>query len=198
MASTILINTCFGGSDATPGTDDSDVTSGTLWFQFADNNSSPGDDDRIAVPPSGTNYSFWKHTYFRMSARPGAEVVNNLKFYSDGANGFGTGVGLVVSDQLPAHTAAADTEYEVDNHTEGLTSDDMDAGSNNHSICTTVSDVFGLTAGAALAVTIGEASTQMDAVAEVSAFVLLQMTVASTASAGALAAETLTYRYDEA
>ena len=197
MASTILINTCFGGSDTSPGTDDSDVTSGTLWFQFADNNSSPGNDDRIAIPAAGTNYSFWKHTYFRMTVRPGSEVVNNLKFYSDGTSGFGTGVGLVVSDQLPAHTAAADTNYEVDDHTEGATSDDMDAGSNNHSICTTTSDVFGLTSAAPMSVTIGEASSQMDAVAEVSAFVLLQMTVASTASAGALTAETLTYRYDE-
>ncbi len=198
MASTILINTCFGGSDTSPGTDDSDVTSGTLWFQFADNNSSPGDDDRIAIPGAGTNYSFWKHTYFRMSARPGAEVVNNLKFYSDGANGFGTGVDLFASDQLPAHTAAADTEYEVDNHSASATSDWMDDGSNNHSICTTATSVFSLTSGSPLAVTIGEASSQMDAVAEVSAYVLLQMTVASTASSGALTAETLTYRYDEA
>ena len=196
MASTILINTCFGGTDATPGTDDSDVTSGTLRFKFSDDNTADTNNP-IAIPAAGTNYSFWKHTYFRMTVRPGSEVVNNLKFYSDGTSGFGTGVGLVVSDQLPAHTAAADTEYEVDDHTQGLTSDDMDAGSNNHSICTTVSDVFGLTSGSPLSVTIGEASSQMDAVAEVSAFVLLQMTVASTASSGTLTAETLTYRYDE-
>ena len=197
MASTILINTCFAGTDTSPGTDDSDVTSGTLRFKFSDDNTADANNP-LAIPSSGTDYSFWKHTYFRMSARPGAEVVNNLKFYSDGANGFGTGVDLFASDQLAAHTAAADTEYEVDNHTQGLTSDDMDAGSNNHSICTTLTTVFSLTSGSPLAVTIGEASSQMDAVAEVSNFVLLQMTVASTASSGTLTAETLTYRYDEA
>lgn len=196
MASTILINTCFAGTDTSPGTDDSDITSGTLRFKFSDDNTADSNNP-LAIPGSGTDYSFWKHTYFRMSVRPGSEVVNNLKFFSDGANGFGTGVGLVVSDQLPAHTAAADTEYEVDNHTQGTTGDNMDDGTNNHSICTTTSDVFGKTSGSPLTVTIGEASSQMDAVAEVSAYVLLQMTVASTASAGTLTAETLTYRYDE-
>lgn len=196
MASTIQINTCFGGTDTAPGTDNSDVTSGTLRYKFADDNTADAVNP-LAIPGAGTNYSFWKHTYLRMTVRPAAEVVNNLKFYTDGANGYGTGVDLMVSDQLGTHTAAANTNYQVDDHTTGSSSEDMDAGTNNHTICTTLQTVFGFTSAAPMAITISEAGAVINLVGEVSDFVITQMTVASTASPGTLPAETMTYRYDE-
>lgn len=196
MASTILINTCFGGSDGTPGTDDSDVTSGMLRFKTNDNNTDDNNDP-IPIPAAGTNYSFWKHVYLRMTVRPGSEIVNNVKFYTDGGT-FGTGIGMNVSDTFPTHNSGSNAGYEVDDNTSGSTGTDMDTGTPNHSGVTGETSAFTYTSGSPLSVTISEASSQMDAVSEATNFVILQMTVASTASSGESGDETLTFRYDEA
>lgn len=196
MASTILINTCFGGSDTSPGTDNSDITSGTLRFKCADDNTNDNNNP-IPIPAAGTNYSFWKHVYLRCTVRPGSEIVNNVKFYTDGSNGYGTGVGLKVSDTFPTHTNASNAGYEVDDNSTGSTGTEMDAGTPNHSGVTGTTDAFTFSSASPLSVTIGEGSSQIDAVSEVTNFVILQMTVASTAASGELSAETLTFRYDE-
>lgn len=196
MALTMLVNTCWGGSDGSPGTDDQDITSANLRFKWIDNNTQDAN-NKIQIPGAGTVYSKWKHVYLRCSARPGSEMANNVKFYSDGSNPW-TGVDIYAGDTLATHTSASNAGYEVDDTSTDATGTDMDTGTPNHTGVTGQTSVFSLTSGSPLDVTIGEASSQIDAVNEVTNFVILQMQVTSSASpASPLAGETLTFSYDE-
>lgn len=144
-----------------------DKTSGTIRLKTADdatvNSSNP-----INVPPSGTNYSYEKWLRLKCTVAPSVQITN-AKFYTDGANGFGTGIGLyakaVTSFSTPA-LGSSTTGY---------------------------SDAFGYTSGAALALNAGTVT----ATGEFGDHTVLLMTVASTATQGQLTTETLTWSYDE-
>jgi len=122
---------------------------------------------------------------------PDGNTIDNLRFYSDGANSFGTGVDLKIGLQFPTKTNASNAGYEVADAATELTA--------GHSGITTVASVFDYAVGTPLTVTIGEDGSIIDAIGETSNYMLLQMTVADTASPGELPVdETLTIKYDEA
>lgn len=77
---------------------------GTVRFKNADD-ATVDLNDPMVIPPSGTDYSWEKWLRFNFNTAPSSQITN-LAFYTDGANGLGTGVGLyakaVASYSTPA------------------------------------------------------------------------------------------------
>jgi hypothetical protein len=144
-----------------------DKTSGTIRFKNADdatvNTANP-----MVVPPSGTDFSFEK--WLRLKVTGGTYTdISNIRAYMDGANGFGTGIGLYAKAVTAYATPAEATA------TTGYT------------------DAFSYTSGSPLDLG-GDGST---GTGEKGDHLVMMMTVASTASGGMLTAETLTVAWDE-
>lgn len=164
MAATVQIISHHGAAGAT----ETQVDGGTMRYKVADNDTADANDP-IPVPPSGTNYSYIKQCRFKTTVAP-SNTVNNLKFYTDGANGFGTGVSLNVK---------TDSSY-TNPATQGTTA------------LTGTADAFSYTSGSPLSVTGSTTTTE-----SFGDYIVSQMAVASTASPGTTPNETLTFQYDE-
>jgi len=195
MVATVSIYFDFGGGDGAPGTEQDVDALGppNLRFKLADNATIDAL-NKLVVPAAGTNYSFWKQIYLYCDD-PDGHVLNNLKFYADGANSFGAGVDLQVGLEFPTKTNALNTGYEVATGA-GDSGDEIVA---DHGGIANKASVFDYTSGAPLAgPSITEAGNVIDAVGETSDYLVLQMDVADTASPGELPVdETLTLQYDE-
>lgn len=235
MAATVEIRSYHG---ATPDSG-TNVASGSIRFKAADNDTVDANNP-LAIPSVTTIYSYLKQFRVYATTSP-SNTINNLKFYSDGANGFGTGVGLGAKTvTMITGTASAGSTTTLT--TSGLTTNawsgyvlEITAGSqsgnsrrissNTTTVITVASafggaldntsvyrvwyvdpvnnaqtqvtgttDAFTYTSGSALAIT-GSISNP-----DTGAFgngTYLQMSVASTASQGTTASETLTWSYDE-
>lgn len=182
MATNVIINEYNGTAPGTP----TDKTSGTIRFKNADD-AAVDLNDPLVVPSSGQEYSFEK--WLRLEIAGGAFTqISNLRAYSDGANGFGTGVKLwyavtgaymqpVVPDEGadPPQSAAAGSPVE------------------------NMADFFGSSQGSPIdldAINTGP-FTDGSPSEPIGDFLILVMEVEPTASNGVLAAETLTFAYDE-
>jgi len=165
-----------------------------LRFKLADNATIDAN-NKLVIPAAGTNYSLWKQIYLYCD-NADSHTLDNLKFYSDGTNSFGTGVDLQVGLQFPTKNSGASTGYELPTLT-GDSGDEMVAG---HTVITSKASVFDYTSAAPLTgPTISEAGNVINAAGETSNYLVLQMDVASTAGPGELPVdETLTIQYDEA
>lgn len=180
-----------GGTDANPATS-VDITAlgpPTLKFKNADN-STIDTNDKLTIPAGATIYSYWKSIFLKCTANESSHVINNVKIYSDGSNTLGTGVDLSVGLQFPVHNSGATTGYEVANNANEMVAE--------HGGITTKASIFDYASGTGLTVTISETSNQIDAANETTNYVILQMSVANTASPGTTPTETLTFSYDEA
>lgn len=164
MAATVELRSLHGATGATF----ADVAGGSVRFKQADNDTVDANNP-IPVPGSGHNYSYIKQLRLYAATAP-SNLINNLKFYTDGANGFGTGVSLY------AKTSASYT----------------DPTSQTTTALGGTADAFTYTSGSALAV-----SGSSSAVGYVGDYVQLQMGVQSTAAQGTTPSETLTMSYDE-
>lgn len=176
MAATVKIRRWTG---ATP--TKTDITSINTRLNAEDAHSTGGTGNSILIPAAGTNYSYWASFALQITAITGG-TVNNIKWFTDGANGLGTGVGLVVN------TATAYTEA---TGTPGETGDILNT-TNYPDLAGAASNAFAYTSASPLAVT-GSATGTGD----VGDLVVAQVTVASTASQGATPQETITWRYDD-
>jgi len=163
-----------------------DITSINTRLNAEDTHTTAGTSNPILVPAAGTNYSYWANTrlYFNGS---GTGTINNIKWYSDGGNTLGTGVGLVaatagVYGEASGTPGTSGTELSVANYGNGTT--DLNEEPVN---------AFTLTAGSPKSVT-GSVTNPNNS--ELSHFVVLQITVGSTAAAGATTQETMTWQYD--
>lgn len=176
MAATIKINRLTGvGPTAT------DITSINTRANAEDAHTTAGTSNSILVPAAGTNYSYWVVTQLECTAIT-AGTVDNIKWYTDGSNNFGTGVGCNVN------TASG---YVQATGTAGTTGTELTTG-NYATLAGAPTDAFAYTSGSPLSVS-GTTSTT-------GAFgdrVVYQITVGSTASSGATAQETFTWRYDD-
>lgn len=171
MAATIQIHEMT--ADADTGVD---KTSSTVRFKAVASTTSTAVDtsDPIVVPGAGSNYSFVKKLRPYMEAPPGTNI-SNLRWYTDGSNGFGTGI-----------TATAKNI--------GTT-----FGTHYDTLMSGGADLFGYTSGSPLD---GDGTdtgpfVPADDNTYIGDIIELQLAVASTASNGALSAETLTLAYDE-
>jgi len=147
-----------------------DKTSSTVRFKLADN-TTVDTNDPITIPSTGFTRSYSKQLRLYCATAPDTQI-DNLKAYSDGSSGFGTGV--VTNGSNVGGTFSANATSPITNGTDLFqhTSEapfDLDAV---HTDAVTATGFFG-------------------------DILKLQVVVASTASSGTKPAETLTFSYDE-
>jgi len=167
MAATIEIHE-MSGADA-----GSDKTSGTIRFKDADD-ATVDTNNPLVIPAEGSIYSYTKKLRAYLEDAPTTQV-SNLRWYTDGTISFGTGVAVSVKNIGTTFGSQYKTA--------------MESGA----------DLFGKTSAAPLD---GDGTdtgpfTDSDVDTYIGDIIELQMSVASTASHGALSAETLTFAYDE-
>lgn len=176
MAATVQIVRLTGaGPTAT------DITSINTRANAEDAHTTAGTSNSILVPAAGTNYSYWVVTRLNVTAIT-AGTVDNLKWYTDGSNNFGTGVTCKVN------TA---TGYVQATGTAGTSGTQLTTG-NYATLAGAPVDAFTYTSGSPLSVT-GTTS----ATGQFGNYVVYQIEVGTTAASGATATETFTWRYDD-
>lgn len=146
-----------------------DKTTGTVRFKSADETSVDAN-NRLQIPPSGFDYSYTKQLRANITVGPSVDCTN-LRAYSDGANGFGTGVEVEY-----------DTQETFQTQTDGTISG---------------TDLFTATAGAPIDMDATNDDTGKTDTGNYGDHLRLQIALEDTASPGALTPETLTFAYDE-
>lgn len=166
MPATVNIVSHHGAAGATQ----TNVDGGSVRFKLSDDDTVDANNP-IAIPTGADVYSYIKQFRFSAGTTP-SNTINNLKFYMDGANGFGTGVSLNVK------TSAS--------YTNPLTQTTTALGS--------TASAFTYTSGSPLSVTgsISNPSTGL-----FGDYIQMQMQVANTATQGTTGSETATFQYDE-
>ena len=136
----------------------------------------------IAIPGSGSNYSYWCSTRLDCTVAP-VTALSNISWYSDGSDSFGTNVTCV------GNTA---TGYVQATGTPGTTGTVLSTG-NYATLAGAPTNVFAMTAGSPLSITgsIGVAT------GDFGDFFVFQIVVGTTASPGATPQETFTWIIDE-
>lgn len=179
MPATVTIRRWTGASGAPTKTD---ITGINTRANAEDAHSTAGTTNPIQVPAAGTNYSYWVATRLSADTTP-AGTINNLRWYSDGTNNFGTGVTCRGNEA---------TSYVQATGTPGTTGTQLTVGS--YASLTTPADVFTFTSGTpkSLAGSISNPST-----GDFGSFFVYQIEIGTTSSPGVTAQETFTWKYDE-
>jgi len=172
MAATVLVREKNGAGETA-----TDKTSGTVRCKNADN-ATVDNNNRLIVPASGQEYSFEKWLRMHIGGTGPAVDIQNLEFYMDGANGFGTGVKLWAVNDASYSTPVVPTETDDPPHHDAV---DMN-------------DAFGYTSGSPLVLGAGPFSTINTDMGD---YLVLVMEIEPTASPGSLTPETATFAYDE-
>ena len=167
MSSTIQVHEMSG---LTTGTD---KTSGTVRFKNADN-ATVDTANPLVIPAAGSDFSYTKTLRAYMEAAP-VSSVSNLQWYSDGVNGFGTGITVNVKNAGVNWVANYQTE------------------------ATETADLFSYTSGMPLDGDVADAGpyTPSDDDSYIGDLIVAQMACASTATNGIKPAESLTLAFDE-
>lgn len=139
-----------------------------------DDTVNPGTTNPMVKPAAGTNRSFWKTVYLNADTTPD-NAINNVKFYCDGTIGW-TGCTLYVGT-TGTYTEAAGT-----------------AGTSGNDSSVATANIQNYTSGAPKSVT---GSISNPSTGKITDYVVMQVDVSTSAVAGTLAAETLTFQYDE-
>lgn len=156
-----------------------DKTSGTVRFKNA-NNPTVDNNNPLIVPASGQEFSYEKWLQLRITTAAPSDVINNLQVYTDGANGFGSGVKLWVNSSTTFRPPGIP--------------DESNATPLGGSASETMVDAFTYTANGALSLGAGSFSGSSTNIGN---FAVLVMEVESAASPGTTNSETLTFSYDE-
>ena len=151
----------------------SDTTITNLRFN-TDDTVNPGTTNPMVKPAAGTNRSYFKTVYLNADDSPSG-TINNVKLYSDGTIGW-TGCTLYVGT-TGSYTQASGTP--------GTTGDDS---------AVATADIAGFTSGSPKSVT---GTITNPATGKITDYVVMQVDLSTSAVAGTLAAETLTFQYDE-
>jgi hypothetical protein len=182
MAATVQIVRKTG---AAPGSA-TDITSINTRANAEDAHSVAGTTNPVRIPTAGTKYSYWVTTRLNVTVAP-AGTIDNLRWFTDGANGFGTGVTGVGQ----AANVGADAGYRIATGTPGDTGTELTTG--NHTGLTGAPvDLFTLTSGSPKSLVGSTSGT-----GEFGDHWVYQIQVATTAAPGATPQETFTWRYDE-
>lgn len=184
MAATVTIRRWTGASGSISKTD---ITSGNTRASTSDD-PTPGSANGVPIPSSGTKYSYWVSTRLSADTTP-VGTIDNLKWYTDGANGFGTGITCKGSEAA----TGADDGYREGAGTPGDTGTQLTTG-NHTGIEGAPFDVFGKTSASPLAL-VGSISNPDTG--DFGEHMVWQIEVVSTASPGVIPTETFSFRYDE-
>lgn len=140
-----------------------------------DDTVNPGTTNPMVKPAAGTNRSYWKTVYLNADTTPSG-TINNVKIYGDGTLDW-TGCTLYIG---------ASGTYTQATGTAGTTGDDS-------SIATVdISRYSSAAAAKPITGTISNPST-----GKITDYVIMQTDISTSAVAGTLSAETITFQYDE-
>lgn len=185
MAATVTILRKCGAAGATT----TDITSINTRANTTDAHSTNDTSYPIKIPSTpGTNYSYWVTTRLNCTVSP-AGTINNLRWYTDGGNGFGTGVTCKVAKA----STGANAGYRQATGTAGETGLQL-TEVNHDGLDAAPADAFGKTSAAPLTL-VGSISNPDTG--EFGDHVVYQVEVDQTAGTGATSAETFTFKYDE-
>ncbi len=194
MVATVSVKVDTGGTSGTPATSTDIDALGPPTLQFRTEDTSSVDTAKpIVIPTSGTNYSYTKSMYLFCDAAPSVQI-DNIQVYTDGSSGLGTGVGVVIGDQLRTKNSGTSSGYIPATGTSGTTGNEM---TTFYTGVTTVTSFFTYTSASTKSITISETGSIINAIGETSNYFILQMTVGTTASPGTTSNETGTIQYDE-
>lgn len=151
-------------------------------FKLADNNTQDANNPCVK-PAAGTNLSFWKVIALYATVAPD-NAINNVKLYTDGALAW-TGCTVYVGNETPAAYSQATGSGDSGNA--------MIANYGGGGVITAQTSLFTYTSAATKSITgsIGAAT------GKITNYVVIQLSVGTTAVGGAQAAETITWQYDE-
>jgi hypothetical protein len=139
-----------------------------------DDTVNPGTTNPLVKPAASVNRSYFKTVYLNADTSP-AGTINNVKIYCDGAIGW-TGCTLFIGS-TGTYAEATGTPGTTGNDSSVATADITD---------------FTSVAPKQLTGTISNPST-----GRISDYVILQVDISTSAVAGTLSAETITFQYDE-
>lgn len=174
MVATVLIREKNGAGETA-----TDKTSGTVRFKNADN-ATVDANNRLTIPASGQEYSFRKVLRLNVSVAPDVDI-SNLRAYSDGGNGFGTGVKVWYAVTGTFTQPAVPSEANDPPQFPGTTA---------------MTDFFTSSSGSPIDMD-GVNTGPFTATGDIGDYLNLVMEIEPTASPGALTPETLTFAYDE-
>jgi hypothetical protein len=178
MAATVQIHQ-YTGTAGTPIT--TNVTSGSIRAGTSDE---PISASNIPVPSSGSNYSYWVSEALECTVAPD-NAINNIKWYSDGSNGLGTGVSCVIA------SASVYVQASGTSGSSGLT---LTVGNHSGINSSGASPFTDYTSGSPLSLS-GSIGATTGCIGD--RWLVWQIQVVSTAGAGNTGAETWTWQYDE-
>ena len=180
MAATVLIRRITGATGAQTA---DDITSINTRANAFDTHTTADTTNPVQKPTSSLNFSFWVTTRLDATVTP-AGTIDNIRWFTDGANGFGTGI------TAKGNTA---TSYKQATGVVGTSGDALTT--TNHSTLAAVTvDVFTHTSASpkSIAGSISNPST-----GQFGDLFVYQLEVSTAAGPGASAQETFTYRFDE-
>ena len=144
-----------------------DKTSGTIRMKNADN-ATVDNNNPMVIPGAGSDYSFEKWLRLNVTVAPSVQL-SNIRFYTDGSNGMGTGV-LLWAKAVASYATPAEATS-----TSGYT------------------NAFSYTSGSPLSLGAGP----FTGTGEKGDHAVLMQEVQSTATQGQTPSETITFSYDE-
>lgn len=157
-----------------------DKTSGTVQFKAIDS-ASVDANNPVVIPATGQKYSFEKWLRLYIGGTGPDNNITNPKFYTDGANGMGTGVKLwAVLDGVWDTPVEPSDANDPPQH---------DAGA--------MTDAFTYTSGSPLSIDVTNTGPYSGTSTDIADYVLLVLEAESTAGPGNITAETVTFTYDE-
>jgi hypothetical protein len=141
----------------------------------------------IQVPTTGTNYSYWVTTRLNVIVTP-AGTINNLRWFTDGANNFGTGI----TCKCAKASTGADSGYRQATGVVG-TGDQLNT-TNHTGLDEAPTDAFNFTSGApkSLVGSISNPNTGF-----FGDHLVYQIEVSPLAVQGPTPQETFTFQFDE-
>jgi hypothetical protein len=195
MAATVQIHRHTGVGTTGGGTSQDDITSINTRANAQDAHETADVDNPIQIPAAGTNYSYWVSTRLNVTVTPSG-TIDNIRWYSDGSNNFGTGVTCVAG--YADEDDVTNDGYRIATGTPGETGDILNETNYDSLIdqggSTYTSDAFGFTSGSPLSI---GGSMDNPATGVLGDFVVYQILVGTSASPGATTQETFTFKYDE-
>lgn len=176
MAATVTVRRWWGASGSPTKTDITTATSRACTYD----NAAPGTSWPIPIPTSGAKYSYWVTTRLSADVTP-AGTINNIRWYTDGTPGFGTGVSYVAGEAsyyVQATGTPSDTGTQL---TQGA----------HAGLIAAPYDGFGKTSAAPEAV---DGSITNPSTGDFGNFMVQQLLVFAAAGPGAVTAETMTFK----
>lgn len=183
MVATVIIERLTGA-----GPTRTDITGINTRANAEDAHSTGDTANPIEIPGAGSNYSYWVNTQLNATVAPD-NLIDNIEWFTDGSNTYGTGITAVVAQAaLASYTEAPGTP--------GVTGTELDDTNYSGGTLTpaTPTDMFAFVTGSALSVTGSTSGT-----GAFGNIVVFQIVVGTTATPGTKPAspEDITWRYDE-